>query len=623
MDLIVQSPVLGIDVRQSPNLIDDLAAAEGTQNVDFDAGVVITPSGISRLSDVLESGEIVLGICNYAEIGGRINVVAVTETKIHRHNINNDVWDELSGDTLDANEQYPVSFANIVHQDAVSGTYQNLLICDGGRSEIIRWPGEGDSLAELAGGDGYNLGDETGHRAKQVCAVQNRAVLISPYEYNGSVWVLNESRVRWPIQAYLETWTGTGSGAVDLIDTGDTNVRAMLLGYNLIVYQKRSIWQLRYVGGTGVFTPDILVPDKGLLSYWLLCAVGGIHAFVASDYNVYLFSGGNSPGQNISEPIADLLRADFQSANLWQCMMSVDAGNRHIWIWVSRTKAYKFNLRNSSWTIRDFSNKYSSGGITAAYLVRAGSYTIGDTYKDAVADGTTYCEVLSGTAITLNETVADTTWDAGGTDMVGTGSAWKTEGDTLVSVDDILRVVSGTNANAGYYMVASVTDDTHMTLDRTIGTSPSDVTYTIAQDDGDSYADMVTEIREEERLLTGDSDGYVFYEDTTLTTDDGTEPTHYYVTKEFDGGYPDINKRIDGVAVDSRYPSHASSGSIKIEYKIDDGSWVTIDTITLTSDFSPYRRFINRTAKKIQFRYSGVYELRSFKAFNIQPETFR
>lgn len=164
MDLNVLSPALGIDVRVSPNMIDDRAAAAGTQNVDFDAGVVTAPFGFSLLSNLLESGEKVMAISDYTEVDGRVNIIAATETKVHQHNISNNVWDELAGDTIDASERYPVSFANILHQDSAAGTYQNLLICDGGRSEILRWPGEGQSLAELAGGDGYNLGGETGHR---------------------------------------------------------------------------------------------------------------------------------------------------------------------------------------------------------------------------------------------------------------------------------------------------------------------------------------------------------------------------------------------------------------------------------------------------------------------------
>lgn len=625
MDLNVQSPVLGIDIRNSANLIDDRAAAEGTQNVDFDAGVATAPFGFSVLSNLLESGEKVMALGDYMTVDGRVNIVAATETKIHQHNIVNDVWDELAGDTIDANERYPVSFANILHQDSAAGTYQNLLICDGGRSEILRWPGNGENLVELLGGDGYNLGGETGHRALQVRTVQNRAILISPYEYDGAVWIPNASRVRWPQTAKLLSWTGTGSGFVDLIDTSDVNVRAELFGYTLYVYQRHSIWSLRYAGGAiAVFKPDIMVSDKGLLSYRLLCPVGGFHAIVANDYNVYLYGGGSSIGENIGAPIADLLKADLVGGNEWEWGMSLDAGRRCLWIFVSRTKAYKLNLRNRSWTVRDLSHKYTGlSGIMCAALLASGVYQIGETYQDAVTTGETYTEALAGTAVTLTETPAATAWNAGGTDMTGTGSTWKTAGVTLVSVGDIVHVISGTNATAGYYMVATVTDDTHITLDRTIGASPSAVIYTIFHDDGDSYADEMTEIRNAEKLAVGDSDGYVLTEDDTLTTDDGTEPTHRYVTKEYDGGFPDVRKRIDQIVVDAKYPAFSSSGTMTIEYKINDGAWTTLTPVTLSSNYGVYKRFINRTCKKIQFRLGGPFVLRSFRLPNVQIESDR
>ena len=85
----------------------------------------------------------------------------------------------------------------------------------------------------------------------------------------------------------------------------------------------------------------------------------------------------------------------------------------------------------------------------------------------------------AATEITLAETVTDTTWDTAGKIMTGSGSTWATAGATLVEAGDVVQVVSGTNATAGYYQVITVASDTSITLDRSIGATPSAVTYKI------------------------------------------------------------------------------------------------------------------------------------------------
>ena len=87
-------------------------------------------------------------------------------------------------------------------------------------------------------------------------------------------------------------------------------------------------------------------------------------------------------------------------------------------------------------------------------------------------------------AITLQETVVNTTWNEAGTIMTGVGSGWTVFGPTKVRVNDIIRVISGTNTVAGDYLVSSVGSDTSITLSSSIGISPSGVTYTILRNDG-------------------------------------------------------------------------------------------------------------------------------------------
>jgi hypothetical protein len=656
-DLQVQSPVLGLNGLLPDNLIDDRAAGDGTSNVDFENGEVATPPGFTKLScsSPLIASEI-LGICRYTEVSGNKNTVAASGTKIFKHNISNSAWDELTGGVLNGDMFYPVSFASILHQDPINTTeFQHLLICDGGKSNILKWSGVNGTLSKLLGGTGYYLGSDDGHRALQVVAYQNRAILISPqYQDASGVWIPNSSRIQWPVQACLEkqynagtglwdtcAWdsTTTGTGAIDLIDTGDINSLASLLGGTLIIYQNHSIWQLRYVGGETVFTPDILIPETGLLSSRLHISTGNAHYFVGNDYNIYAYTGGVMLN-DIGQPIADMFKRDLSPEMVYRCFMAVGARNKYLWLFFVTgsnnyvTKAYKYNLMTQAWTVRNFSHLYdTASGVTASALIGAGVYTVGQSYEDAVTENKSYGDALcSGTKITLAETVANTVWSGSGKIMTGTSSKWKTAGVNLVSVHDIVKVISGTHAVAGFYRVKSITSDTVMELDESIetGGTASGVDYEIYKNDGDTYEDVIREVRVDAKLTLGDSDGYIFQEDETLTEDDGTEGAHYYYTKVFDGGYPDINKRIGGIAVD------AKGETITVEYKIDNGSWtrcdyiallingnVTLYTIILTSSYKTYRRFINKTGKRIQFRFSGIYNLRSYQIFDIQPEGTR
>lgn len=622
-DIRIYQPSIGIDSSQTVNMIDDRAAVDGTSNVDFDDGAIVPPSGFIKLSGGSALAGKVFGITQYQEINGQVDLVVASSSKTYVHDISNDDWDEITGATLDADMFYPVSFANIIHQDSVGGAYQHLLICDGGNSDIKRWSGIGTAAAALSGGAGYHATTQNAHRALQVCSYQNRAILISPQEYDGGVWLPNPSRIRWPQQAKLETWTGTGSGFVDLIDTGDTNVAGVLLGNTLIIYQKHSTWQLRYVGGTTVFTPDILLQNLGLLSYQTIVSLDGIHYFVGHDYNVYSFSGGNSP-VDIGKPISKLLMEDISSVGLHGCRMAFSAQHKYLWIFIVQdgsnyaVKSYKLNLKNGAWTVRDFSAKYPAGGITAAKLVGGSVYAIGQSYDDAITETTTYAQAML--EIPTTETETATTWDITGKIMTGSGSKWKS-GVNLVEAGDTVEIISGTNATPGLYIVDTVTSDTVMSLTTSIGSSPTPtgVDYDIFNlDAADTYDDVIEEVRTDEKLTIGDSSGYVYQEDASVTADDGVEPSHYYYTKEFDGGAPEMSKRIDCISVD------AKGTSITIEYSIDGGAWVNcFNAVSLTSEYKPYRRFINRKAKKIQFRMSGLFSLRSWSIINAMPEDNR
>jgi hypothetical protein len=85
--------------------------------------------------------------------------------------------------------------------------------------------------------------------------------------------------------------------------------------------------------------------------------------------------------------------------------------------------------------------------------------------------------------VSLAETPTATTWNVAGTIMTNGSATWDTGGVTLVEVGDIVEVISGTQAEAGEYVVQSVDSNTQITLEEGIadGGQPSSVTYIIKQ----------------------------------------------------------------------------------------------------------------------------------------------
>ena len=145
--------------------------------------------------------------------------------------------------------------------------------------------------------------------------------------------------------------------------------------------------------------------------------------------------------------------------------------------------------------------------------------------------------------IATAETVANTTWNAGGTVMTNASAIWKTAGLTLVAAGDFVKVLSGTNSTVGYYSVASVDSNTQITLNTTIGTSPSGVVYEIYHN-GCLYAGVFqydfSSITPEIQFLRE-----VFYMDGF-----NSRRLNYVDTEYFDRDYPSPTDLSTGIPVE-------------------------------------------------------------------------
>lgn len=678
----VIAPDLGINGLIQPDAQDLRGALYGSENLLYENGTIFTAQGFAKLGLTtagLNSGDIILGLYEYRELDGYTHLIASTTDKIYVYNKITGSWDDKtqSGLTMLSDLNHPISCAIVAHNDTnihidddVTKTnwYYHLIVSDGGNSDIQRWAGRYESdFSNLAGGDGYH--DGTAHRALQVGAFQNRLILLSPKEYSSSFadWVENNQRVRWPVIGKLQTWTGTGSGFVDLVDTGGTNVWSGVLGSQYIIYQTRGIWSLNYVGGSTIFSPVIEIPDLGLLASNLFAMKNSVHYFVGNDYNVYAYYGGTLV-KKIGDKIRDELKNDITDQYMSRCRMCMGSDNKRLHIYVVPsgseyiTKEYVYDLNSTAWMVRDFKHKYSTGGITAVTLVGSDSYTVGDTYNTVLntlspydisdaGDATLrYGDKLLDYSRTLTSLKADLstcTWSSGGFDC---SKAAGLDFTKCITNNDILMVYCGskaTNTKYGthFYTIYDVsqkgfsvypTQDNSNAGDRGIAeasnVTPSDFSisslatmqfYSPCSADytNESYNQKLQEIYSSPKLCLGDSTGFVYQYDASYITDDGVIIPQRHITPILDLQRPDIYKRWPGMSI---VACGTIGGAMYVSYRTDyfdtsETGWTDF-TFDLTSEYRERSFWFNTSSQKIQCKFSDFsgkqLEIRSFNIFD-------
>jgi len=417
MDILVKNIDRGFDAtKEDAAELPRGSAADGSQNVLYSRGTIKTPYGFGKVESgslPLDSGNAVLLTGIYPELDKTQHFISVTKDKIYERDYVSGTWDDITQDGVDlqGNIHNPMSMVAILHTDgiALNGTgddwYHHCLVCTG-ISPIQRWAGKYETdFADLLGADGYHHADSgvTKHYADQVSAFYNRPLLINAKEAdaNGNLVDCNQ-RIRWPMAGKLETWTGTGSGYRDLLDTGGHNIWGALLGHQWIQYQNNSIWSLTHVGGTRVFELDIDIPNLGLLAAHLLYSRNNVHYFIGNDYNVYAYFGG-SHIERIGDKIHRYLQRDIDPEYKNRCLIYMGAENSRLWIFIVPngekyiTEAYGIDVRTGSWMKRDFLHKWptGTGGITSVSLVGASSYYAGTSYREAVTLTTTYADAIT------------------------------------------------------------------------------------------------------------------------------------------------------------------------------------------------------------------------------------
>jgi len=620
-DIVIRQVDRGFDATADDAVeLQSGGAADGSKNVLYSRGTIKTPYGFSKVSsDSLPLSGAVLDLFRWSELDNTEHFMAVTPEKIYNKNNQTDTWDDVTqfGTDLNTNIYNPVSHAVILHADGLplNGTgdnwYKHCLVCPGKVAPIQRWAGKLETdFADLLGADGYHHADSTitKHYALQAGSYASHTLLISPKEAD-SVDSLHEcnQRIRWSQAGKVESWSGIGSGYIDLFETGGYNIIGNLLGNQWIQYQDKSTWSLNWVGGTTVFRPRIEFPDLGLLGPHLLCIRNNIHYFVGNDFNVYAYAGGSNK-QAIGDKIQKYMERDLSPGLAYRSWMTVGAKGSRIWIYIVPagsefiTQAYAIDTRTGSWMKRDFTHKWAttSAGIFAVNLIGSASYMIGDTYADKLIERSPAKSVAIGGCVRSSNIVTVTT---------AVAHSFIT-GETAV----LAGVDSGSEMDAfsGSHTVASVPSTTTFTFAQTGADEANLAAGTAIVDKPPTSQDYITyattsrmaltEILMDETIVLGDSEGNVYQYDSDATQDDGAAIPSTHITDVIDAGYPGSMKIWPGVTITAKGTGVIVSYRTG-NFETTDAGWINFDKVTLTSEFVDYFLPVNDTSRKIQFKY--------------------
>ena len=174
-------------------------------------------------------------------------------------------------------------------------------------------------------------------------------------------------RVRWSHPAeggtVPVTWSASDdtkdAGYVDLSQTNGFVIDALPLGDSNIVYKEDSVWSMTYEGGQSIFGFRQIFSDAGILGRDCVQSFDSQH-FVVSEDDVYTHNGQQKQSvvdTVIRDDLFNSIHPDYKT----RTFVTTDKEKNEMWICFPSTsstgaadKAFIWNWRNNSWSIRDY-----------------------------------------------------------------------------------------------------------------------------------------------------------------------------------------------------------------------------------------------------------------------------
>jgi len=135
-------------------------------------------------------------------------------------------------------------------------------------------------------------------------------------------------------------------------------------------------------------------------------------------------------------------------------------------------------------------------------------------------------------------------------------------------------------------------------------------TYAEAIAAGTTYRQALQQTYTKERLVLGDSAGYVYQYSNSVYKDDTVDIVARHITEVYDYGTPSKNKLWPGIRVTAKEVSSGTGGLIVSyrtgNFETTDTGWTAFTEQALTSEYVTYEFTVWDTAKKMQFRFTNA-----------------
>lgn len=184
-------------------------------------------------------------------------------------------------------------------------------------------------------------------------------------------------RVRWSHPAeggtVPTTWDETDAtkdaGYVDLSQTNGFVIDCLSLGDSNIIYKEDSVWSMTYEGGQNIFGFRQIFSDAGILGRDCVQSYDSQH-FVVSEDDVYIHNGQTKQSvvdSVMRDELFNTIHPDYKT----RTFVVAEREKNEMWICFPSTsstglcdKAFVWNWRNNSWSIRDLPNvSFISWGV--------------------------------------------------------------------------------------------------------------------------------------------------------------------------------------------------------------------------------------------------------------------
>jgi hypothetical protein len=224
-----------------------------------------------------------MAMLRFVDSKGASHLIALTSTKAYLYDSGNDEWDDISpaagAFTGDADNRWNWTIATDTAYFTNNGG--GALIITNGVDDLQEYEGQASDVF-LALVHGY----PSFSNAKEVQEFWNHLFIVN---YNDG-----SNRVRTIAHAVagdVNDWSSDTAGNFVLTDTQGELLRAVKLGFDMVLYSTKSISVVQYIGEETIFQIPTYVHGFGLLSNDSVINLPNLHLIMCSDFQTYAYYG--------------------------------------------------------------------------------------------------------------------------------------------------------------------------------------------------------------------------------------------------------------------------------------------------------------------------------------------